>query len=89
MEQKGFRKPFEGMDPPAQCLLYGVHSQRTLQRKLWSPSHKHVMQRSEAGCIEAAYTKSILRDCSRLWARYVRDSVPPLAQVSPVSVIDC
>ena len=102
-EQKRFREAFEGMDPPVQCLLCTVHSQRTLQRKLGkSPALEHMMaalcsRRSEAGCmasIEAAlevasetektYITKNWMNCPRLWARYVRDTVPLLAQVSKV-----
>jgi hypothetical protein len=104
-EQKGFRDAFEGMDPPVQCLLCTVHSQRTLQRKLGkSPALEHMvaalcMRRSEAGCMasieealavanetDKAYIKNNWMNCTRLWARFVRDSVPLLAQVGKVSL---
>jgi hypothetical protein len=56
------------------------------------------MRRTEAGCMEsieaaqavanekdAAYIEKNWKQCTHLWARYVRDSVPLLAQASKSS----
>ena len=88
------------MDPPVQCLLCTVHSQRTLIRNLGkSPALEHMtkalcVRRSEAGCMKSieaalevanekdrAYIEINWKNRTALWARYVRDSVPLLAQV--------
>ena len=60
------------------------------------------VRRSEAGCMESieealevaneidkAYIKNNWMNCTQLWARYVRDSVPLLAQVSKVFLFFC
>lgn len=58
-EQKGFHEAFKGMEPPVKCLLYSVHSHRTLQLNLGkSPALEHMVaalrsRRSEAGCMES------------------------------------
>lgn len=58
-EQKAFHAAFKGIEPPVQCLLCSVHSQRTLQKNLGkSPALEHMItalryRRSEAGCMES------------------------------------
>lgn len=100
-EQKGFHEAFKGMEPPVQCLLCTVHSQRTLVTKLGkSPAYKHMIdalrvRRSREGCMESieaalevatdkdrAYIENNWKNCTPLWARYIRDPVPLLAQAS-------
>jgi MULE transposase domain len=58
-EQKGFHEGVHGMQPPVQCLLCTVHSQRTLRKNLGkSPALKHMVdalcvRRSKAECMES------------------------------------